>query len=121
MDSSPRGPAWSQLLRMFAEVELLEDALSTLQPLQREAGTTTDDPHHPARTLLSNVYTIYGVIASINRYILSFLMQKARECLILGNFFLKKSSNSSAWQEEASGSVGFSFCFPRAFAFEKFK
>ena len=80
MDSSPTGPACSQLLRMFAEVELLEDALSTLQPLQREAGTTTDDPHHPARTLLSNVYTIYGVIASINRYILRLLMQKAQNC-----------------------------------------
>ena len=67
---------------MFAEVELLEDALSTLQPLQREAGTTTDDPHHPARTLLSNVYTISRVIASINRYILRLLMQKAQNCQV---------------------------------------
>ncbi len=80
MDLWPTGPAWSQLLRTFAEVEFLEDALSTLQPLQREAGKTTDDPHHPARTLLSNVYTIYGVFASINRYILRLLMQKAQNC-----------------------------------------
>ena len=31
-------------------------------------------------TLPFNVYTIYGVIASINRYILWLLMQKAQNC-----------------------------------------
>lgn len=80
MDWSPTGPTWSRLLRLFAEGVLLEDGLSTWQPLEREAGTTTDDPHHPARTLPFNVYTIYGVIASINRYILRLLMQKAQNC-----------------------------------------
>mgnify|MGYP001437111975 CR=1 FL=1 len=77
MDWSPKGPALSPLLRSFAEGVLLEDALSTLRPLKKEAGTTTDDPHHPARTLPFNVYTIDGVIASINRYILRLLMRKA--------------------------------------------
>jgi hypothetical protein len=57
---------------------LFADALSTWRTLEKEAGTTTDDPHHPARTLPDNVYTIYGVVASINRYILRLLMQKAR-------------------------------------------
>ena len=80
MDWSPTGPAWSPLLRSCTEGVLLEDALSSWQPLKREAGTTTDDPHHPARTLPNNVYTIYGVIASINRYILRLLMQKAQNC-----------------------------------------
>ena len=78
MDWSPTGPTWSRLLRLFAEGVLLEDGLSTWQPLEREAGTTTDDPHHPARTLPFNVYTICGVFASINRYILRLLMQKAQ-------------------------------------------
>ena len=49
MDWSPTGPTWTRLLRLFAEGVLLEDGLSTWQPLKREAGTTTDDPHHPAR------------------------------------------------------------------------
>ena len=82
MDWWPTGPACSPLLRAFSAGVLLEDALSTLQPLEREAGTTTDDPHHPARTLPDNVYTIYGVIASINRYILRLLMQKAQNCQV---------------------------------------
>jgi len=98
MGWSPTGPTWSRLPRSFAEGVLLEDALSTWRPLKREAGTTTDDPHHPARTLPVNVYTIYGVIASINRYILRLLMQKPDIVQFRKWLLPKKSLNSAAWQ-----------------------
>ena len=77
-DWSPIDPIEKPILQSFVEGVLFEDALSTWRPFKEEAGTTTDDPHHPARTLPVNVYTIYGVIASINRYILRLLMQKAQ-------------------------------------------
>ena len=77
MDWLPTGPACLRLHRSFSADELFVDALSPLQTLQREAGKPTDDPHHPARTLPDNVYTICGVNASINRYMLRLLMQKA--------------------------------------------
>ena len=77
MDWLPTGPACLRLHRTFSADGSFVDALSPLQTLQREAGNPTDDPHHPALTLPDNVYTICGVIASINRYMLRLLMQKA--------------------------------------------
>ena len=77
MDWLPTGPACLRLHRSFSADGSFVDALSQLQTLQREAGKPTDDPHHPARTLPDSVYTICGVIASINRYMLRLLMQKA--------------------------------------------
>ena len=102
MDWSPIGQAWTWLLRSFAEVALFGEALSIRRPLKREAGTTTDDPHHPARTLPFNLYTIYGVIASIRRYILRLLMQKTQNYRFRTWLFSKKSPNSTAWQVETS-------------------
>ena len=80
MDSLPTDPIWSRHHQGSVEGVLSVDAQSTKTAPERGAGTTTDDPHHPARTLPVNVYTIYGVIASINRYILRLLMQKAQNC-----------------------------------------
>ena len=77
MGSSPTDRAWNQRRPVFVEGVLSADAQSTKSPLKKGAGITTDDPHHPARTLPFNVYTIYGVVASINRYILRLSMQKA--------------------------------------------
>ena len=77
---SPTDRAWTRIHPGFVAGELFADALSTWRTLEKEAGTTTDDPHHPTRTLPDNVYTIYGVVASINRYILRLLMQKAQNC-----------------------------------------
>ena len=77
MDLLPTGPAWNRHLQVFAEGGLFVDAQSTKTAPEKGAGATTDDPHHPAQALPFNVYTICGVVASINRYILGLSMQKA--------------------------------------------
>tara|TARA_Y100000589_G_scaffold147439_1_gene141011 strand:- start:689 stop:934 length:246 start_codon:yes stop_codon:yes gene_type:complete len=77
MDSSPTDPIWNRHHQVNVEGVLSVDAQSTKTPPDKGAGITTDDPHHPARTLPFNIYTICGVVASINRYILRLAMQKA--------------------------------------------
>ena len=100
MDSLPTDPIWSRHHQGSVEGVLSVDAQSTKTAPEKEAGATTDDPHHPAQALPFNVYTICGVVASINRYILRLLMQKPDIVQFRKWLLPKKSLNSSAWQVE---------------------
>ena len=77
-DWSPKDPVGLKRRRRCAGDVWIGGALSLGDSPTKGAGKTTDDPHHPARALPANVYTICGVFAFIKRYILGLFMKKAR-------------------------------------------